>query len=267
MPCLLDENTSCATCCGMYNIIDTSRENVSALLDQRTDGFNAQCDKSNLLSLIEFRDARLVLEESLWRFELLRNCPFLGWLDAARRRPGCLLHPSRHGGVDYRDCGVYDHSTCKNYQCAPQKQLKKYEVELVQEACRGDSFLYGLVLHDEVFVYSFLCELKEQWGLTIDEETSTQPEIIAAFRQFLLLKVDWPFRDDGVPVVGEFLSDRVCVKVQCEIDYESLGVPQSMFDVILCQLGSFFDDAEELEEAESLIFGSLHDVVRALQSL
>ena len=41
-------------------------------------------------------------------FASVRVCSFLGYLDAAETRIGCLAHPLSTGGVDLRDCGVYD---------------------------------------------------------------------------------------------------------------------------------------------------------------
>jgi hypothetical protein len=74
-------------------------------------------------------------------------------------------------------------------------------------------------------------------------------------REFLRLKIDWPFRSrPGTGLCNYFFEDRLYPKPP--VDYEAIGTPPSGYDTILQELvSSFVDSADELRRAEALLDG------------
>ena len=97
-------------------------------------------------------------------FPSVRVCPLLGFLDERETRIGCLAHPKVTGGVDLRDCGVYDVTTCDAFLCPSHAWLSEEEAALAAAATGGDYHLYGLVVTDVPFLRATLAGVAARAG-------------------------------------------------------------------------------------------------------
>ena len=85
---------------------------------------------------------------------------------------------------------------------------------------------------------------------------------LEAVREFLELKLHWPFRPDTFTGLGNyFFGDQLYSKPP--IDYEALGETTSACDIILQELVSDFGSVNELREAENILYGLIDKVVSA----
>lgn len=267
--CQIDAHTSCGACCGMYNVEGVSRRRVRSILADRTRDFAQTCADLDSDALLGYRSRREDAESHLAFSDMLKNCPFLGLLDGAdarNSRVGCLLHPARHNGQDVRDCGAYGSSnTCNSYSCLPAQLLNSDEQALVLAACKGDSYLYGLILNDIPLVKEALRWVDEHAGVPLSQALG-RPKFIKAMRQLFKLKVDWPWRDPELLMVGMFLPDAEHILKPLDIagiDYEDLGCAVSRFNLFLTQFSTTLDDEDDLREAEALIWDRLSAVIEA----
>src|SRR5690606_18849401 len=112
--CQPGAGASCGACCGLYNFRDHSREALAKTLSRRSEVIRRTPKEP-----AAFRDAARSLRR--WDkdrlFDAVRICPLLGFLDEAETRVGCLAHPAANDGIDLRDCGAYDASTCGSFEC------------------------------------------------------------------------------------------------------------------------------------------------------
>jgi hypothetical protein len=238
-----DSIPSCAACCGIYNYPGHSRALVTEVLALQTelmagwDGTDADIER--VRSEAEAR-------RPAPRFEVLYNCPFCGFLDPARARVGCLLHPRRLGR-DRRDFCRFGHRTCAEARCASYTYLDRGEAEATMAAA-GDWYLYGLALNDTDLIKDFfdLCE-RRLYGPVDPARVPADPALAAAFRDYLRLKEDWPLaRDPGR--FGKYFFQGRNYNVYL-IDYLRLGVPRPPHDDIVTALGSVIETREELDRA------------------
>lgn len=243
--CQPDPTKSCGACCGMYNHAGDDAAATMARLVERTRAYRDEADIDDHASLQAFRGR--------WEFRGekhvggLPNCPFLGLLDD--RRVGCLVHPLQNGGVDGRDCGVYDRHTCEDYLCAAHAVLRPIEKWLVVAAC-ADSYTYGLVVSDPLFVR----QLFEQTA-ALNHTMPTAAHVVAgkaAAARYFGLKRDFPYRaSDGV--LGQVSGSPGLETPRRLGPSERLGTPPDRWESILRCLGCEVRTADELDDARGLV--------------
>lgn len=242
----------------MYNHAGADAASTMAALRERTDAFRREADIHDAASLRAFRQRWEVTTGKL--VGGLPNCPFLGVLHTDR--VGCLVHPAQHGGVDGRDCGVYDRHVCEDYLCAAHAVLRPIEKWLVIEAC-PDSYTYGLVVTDPLFVR----QLFEQ-AAAINHAMPTASRVMAqpaAARRYFSLKVDFAYRaSDGV--LGQVHGSAGLDTPRRSSPAQILGVPSSRWDTILCCLGAHCADPEELDQARQLVAGAVREFADAVSA-
>ena len=211
----------------------------------RTAEFHATADVSDPKTLRAFRcrhehhSPKLVGE--------LPNCPFVGLVGAGRF--GCLVHPLQNGGVDGRDCGVYDRHTCDDYLCAAHSVLRPIEKWLVIAAC-PDSYTYGLVITDPRFVRELL-EQTAQTNAAMPSDASVRRAGSAASAYFSL-KRDWAYRAaDGI--LGQLHGSAGLQTPRRKGPAERLGVAPDRWETILRCLGTCVDDLESLCAARDAV--------------
>jgi len=247
----------------MYNLAWDTRDEVMARLRERRAAFDAICDMNAPLTLLAYHDERRKAERHAPVSPMLRVCHFLGILDSATERIGCMVHPSLHGGVDGRDCGAYDRHTCAAFKCQAYRTLKPIEAELIIRACLGDSLRYGWVLNDSVYLQVLFEHLVAQGGpirpAWLDNET-----LVTAIAAYLDLKVHWPYRDPNAPIAGILLPEAVD-DLPWRVEYDALGVVASRWDRVLRALGSAFDDVDELEDAEAWLDEVFEAITQAVR--
>ncbi len=261
--CQPDSAKSCAACCGIYNFKDNGRRAVSrrllrntVLLEKRGRAFGAE---------------RVALHSQRWRsrdngetkrFSTIFNCEFVGFLDAGRRRVGCLLHPVIRGGLDLRDCSFYGKDLCDGHFCPSYLSLTEGEQAFVVETL-DDWYLYGLVITDIDLVKGVYQHVSDRLGYAVHRDRLRHPTVRSTLQVFWQWKETWPYRRKGSDWFGKylFIGDQY---EEMEIPYERWGRRPSPYHRIVLALGSVFSSAEELTEAERLIETAMDRVERAI---
>jgi hypothetical protein len=179
----------------------------------------------------------------------VRVCPFLGFLDAARQRVGCLAHPLATGGPDLRDCGVYDARTCETFFCPSHSWLSEEEADLVAQACAGDPYLYGLVVTDVPFLRAVLAGVAALTGARVERRHLADPPFRAALVELLSLKEELAPGSDGL--FGAFKAGADGEPSPRTIDYAALGRAEaSLYDEILTCVGADPRSGNDLDALE-----------------
>lgn len=254
--CHPDGKKSCGACCGMYNHRDADRGSTDGRIAARTIAFGRHQG-----TLADFREAHEPgASDKL--LVALRNCPFLGRVDGGC--VGCMLHPLQNDGRDDRDAGVYhDREVCDGYLCAAHEILRPMEKWLVVAAIE-DSYTYGLVVTDPLFVRQLFERAADLNGSYPLPQRVRRPAVVDAARAYFALKADWPHRaPDGVfgqVVAGEGLDTprRACPA-------EQLGATPAPWDAILRCLGTSVDTISELDAARRVVETSVREFARALE--
>jgi hypothetical protein len=252
---------SCGACCGLYNLRDPSRPEVHALLSRRT---AALAGVPRTAEAFRAAAARLREEEEAPLFPSVRVCPLLGWLDAAETRVGCLAHPLSTGGIDLRDCGVYDVRICDTFFCPSHSWLSEDEAELCAEACAGDPFLYGLVVTDVPFLRAALAGVAALAGARVERRHLGQPPFLASLRRLLALKEELAPGSDGL--FGAFRARPTGEPLPRSIDYAALGRDEgSPYDALLTCVGADPRSGNDLEAMEEEVRARLEACADALE--
>ncbi len=239
---------SCAACCGMYNWRGFNRDMVKGILSRQTELFeNRDGTEGNILEikneLSGSRPAPL--------FPVIHNCEFLGFMDAGRKRVGCLLHPSRHKGENLRALSKHGRETCDEARCTAYHYLS-HDLARCVAAAAGDWYLYGLCLTDIDLTRSFFDAASEKLNEAVPiPRLISSPALLELFSDYLCLKERWPFaRDPGR--FGKYCFPDGTYRI-ARIDYQGLGMKPSRHDRILLSLGSVFHEKDELMDAEEII--------------
>ena len=250
--CQVSDEISCAACCGLYNVADPSPDALQAMLAFRTRIFGTF--PRDIDSILAYKREIEDRENQQRPFPGFHHCPFIGLVGVSQSRVGCLLHPWAHGneGVDFRGLSFYGGMACRVYFCPSHYHLSNSLKEIVQEAVR-DWHLYGLVITETEMLKTFFHEVERRLNRPIrKEQVLESAECLKAFREFLGLKLHWPFKPGTSTVLGNyFFEDKLYV--QSHIDYRALGETTSRYDAILRALASRFDSVSQLREAEALL--------------
>jgi len=254
------EGASCGACCGLYNRQDLSRAGVERLLRRRTRVLAETPPTPEA-----FRDAaaRLGNHEEAPLFPSVRICSFLGYLDASESRIGCLAHPLSTGGVDLRDCGVYDARTCGAFFCPSHSWLSEEEAEIVAQTCAGDPYLYGLAVTDVPFLRAALQGVARLAGRSVGRRNLDNERFRAALRRLFALKEELTPGSEGL--FGAFQAGADGEPIPRMIDYAVLGRgAASPYDEILRCVGADPRSGNDLEVLEDEVRTRLESCARAL---
>lgn len=252
---------SCGACCGLYNFKDHARESVAAALARRTEAL-----RGLPRTMAAYRAAAEPLRagDEAPLFPSVRVCPMLGFLDEARSRVGCLAHPAVTGGIDLRDCGVYNAHTCQTFECPSFLWLDAGQARLIRAAC-PDWYLYGLVITDVEFVRGCLRLLGDELGGAVDpDRLVTNPAALAAVRALFALKETAPGRGEHGPVFGRFDPDGSGDGALRTLPYARLGLQAAPEDDVVLCLGYAPERPEALLQARALVREHVRAVAAAL---
>jgi hypothetical protein len=254
--CQPDELKSCGACCGLYNYRNNSRKRLQRRLLQRT-------------RLFEHRDGdleRYVREAAAYEgeklYETIYNCEFLGFINAAATRVGCLLHPACNGGYDLRGTSFYGEGLCRDHVCPSYGTLTSVEKEVVIRVVH-DWYLYGLCITDIDLVKAYLFHVQNRLGEEFDtRRLENNGRLEWLMQQFFSWKAEWPFRRDGARRFGKyyFVDDDYYI---ARVEYGELGMSPSVYDTVLVSLASEFTRGDQVRAAEHLIEKNINAVVKA----
>lgn len=267
------ERASCGACCGLYNRQDPSRGAVRAELRRRTRALAGVPRTPGA-----FRAAARALEASAPAplFPSVRVCTLLGFLDTGEERIGCLAHPAVTGGVDLRDCGVYDARICETFLCPSFSWLSEEEAAIAEDAT-GDFHLYALVVTDVPFLRAVLAAVADGAGARVERRHLADARFRGALRRVLALKEELAPGSDGL--FGAFSARRAggsggregseCPPVEMDedrprrIDYDAIGRAGSRYDVILTHAGADPRSGNDLDRLEAEVRRRLDACERA----
>ena len=237
---------------------DLSRPAAHAVLLRRTEAF-ARAPRTP--EAFRAAAARLAAAEEPALFPSVRICPLLGYLDEARTRVGCLAHPLATGGVDLRDCGAYDASTCASFLCPSHGWLTGPEAALAADLCAGDPYLYGLVVTDVPFVRASLAAVAALTGAAVELRHVGDLAFRVALQRLLALKEELAPGSDGL--FGAFRAGPDGEPLPRSIDHASLGRNASPYDAILTCVGADPRSGNDLDALEAELRRRLEACARA----
>ncbi|MDD5168948.1 MAG: hypothetical protein PHN75_09030 [Syntrophales bacterium] len=260
--CQPDACKSCGACCGLYNYADSSRPSLRKRLRNRTACFR-EADKTPA-GLRSFSEMIGRTEDPAKRYEVIYCCEYLGFLDDAEKRVGCLLHPLQNNGRDMRDISFYGRELCDGHFC-PSYYYISQEEKFSLLNIFDDWYLYGLVLTDIDLVKAYFKLISDG----VHETPSSGIFKAGIFRElacaFFSLKLTWPFRSSDVHRLGKYYFDGSQYMINF-IDYEAMGLERSRFDKIFLSLSSEFGDKKDVERAEAIIQGHIDTFIETYSS-
>jgi hypothetical protein len=260
--CQVNGRVSCGACCGLYNVADLSREDLTRMLARRTRCF-ARTPRS-VAGIEEFARETEAAESQARPFPELHHCPFIGLIGEPPGRVGCLLHPRGEGnqGIDLRGLSYYGGLACRTYFCATTKKLRP-RWKLVLRQVLDDWYLFGLVATEMELLAAIFEHLESRMGRPLDVSLVAQAHAGKPLRQLLSLKCRWPFRPSSHPTACHYLFDDNAYPKPV-VDYRRLGTAPSIYDSILSHMPSDFRNEQALRQAEALVENHLIAAVQAL---
>jgi len=251
--CQVNENVACGACCGLYNVPDLSRERLSRMLSERTEAFMKV--PREIDAILEFGENQLSAENKMRPFPEFHHCPYIGFIGKGRTRPGCLLHPASVGNncVDYRGLGYYGSMTCNIYFCPSYTSLPENYKRIICGSSQ-DWYSYGLIITETALINAFLSEIENRIGRKTDEKDVCQnPDFTSAVREFINLKLSWPFRPSSVTPANYFFEDRLYGKKATDYTGLKSEYISSLYDTIFREFSSYFKSDEEVLKAGMII--------------
>jgi hypothetical protein len=262
--CQVSNTVSCGACCGLYNVRDISKVHVTNLLRHRSLVF--QNTARTVSDIDAFAREMTVNQGCQGPFDKFHHCPFIGLIGDRLSRVGCLLHPLAHGnaGVDFRGMSYYGGLACHSYFCATTRQLPPRYKKILRVVL-DDWFFYGLVITENKLLAALFNRIESCIGEPLDKRQFSSKIAADQLKDLLCIKHAWPFRPAD--------QDTACHYLFCDgaydrpaIDYRRLKTEPSLFDTILREMGSAFETADQLRQAERIIFQKINNVVDCLRS-
>ncbi len=248
--CQPDSCKSCAACCGIYNYVRNTRAELVSRFEYR--GRLMAKVRSGELSLDGYRDIVRRREDGRRIYKTIYTCEFAGFLDEARKRVGCMLHPMVTGGSDLRVHSFYGQEICDGHFCPSYQKLNNNEAMSVMNVV-DDWYLFGSVITDIDFVKTFFTIVQNTLGEEIaPASVEASPLLKEILHGYFSLKVTWPFRDVSRPRFGKyyFVGEEYDID---RIDYQRLGASVPPYDPIFLSLSSLFKTKDELDRANTTI--------------
>jgi hypothetical protein len=263
--CQVNDSISCGACCGLYNVADTRREAMQAMLLYRSEKFATT--PRDVGSIDAFKKEIEERENQERPFPEFHHCPYIGLIGERYSRVGCLLHPMARGnnGIDFRGLSYYGGMACRDYFCPATKQLPARYKEIVRAAAE-DWHPYGMVVTERRLVSQLFTEVERRLGRELEvSDLKGSAALVAAIQELLRLKLIWPYRapsNDRATLCHYIFEDGKYERPQ--IDYVAAGPETSKYDGILRELSTSLSDSDTLRNAEDLIEKHLQRVVDRL---
>jgi hypothetical protein len=248
--CQPDDVKSCGACCGIYNYVVNTREELSARFDYRRKLM--QKVRHGELSLESYRDALRHREDGRRIYKTIYTCEFAGWLDGDRKRVGCMIHPMQNAGIDMRDMSFYGREICEGHFCPSYQKLSDNEARIIVDTL-DDWYLFGAVITDIDYVKTLFRIIQDMIGEEIKpERIRNSDKLKNILNRYYKFKVSWPFRDVKRPRFGKyyFVGEEYDID---KIDYACLGADIPVYDPVFLSLSSAFESRGELDVAINAI--------------
>ena len=259
--CQPDEGKSCGACCGLYNYVDSSRESLTQRLRERSKRFRDMVKNPGDVGY--YAEVTFACEDFKPRYEVIYCCEYLGFLDDAEKKVGCLLHPAQNSGLDLRAGSFYGQETCAGHICPSHHFIPKNQAQILIKVI-DNWYLYGLCLTDIDLVTDYFRMLADRIGEELKPDVFDNPSLKCIARDFFNWKINWPFRSFETNRLGKYYFDGSQYMISY-IDYAKMGREISSLDRIFMSLSSAFKNAREIEAAEALVMGNVRQFVAMYQ--
>lgn len=255
--CQPDERKSCGACCGLYNYVDSSRSSLEQRLRSRTKRFQELKVKPGGVDL--YAKEILAAEDFTKRYEVIYCCEYLGFLDKEEKKVGCLLHPMQNSGLDMRDRSFYGQELCAGHLCPSHYYIPQSQTQILVKII-DDWYLYGLCLTDIDLATAYFRILADRVFEELKPEVFDNVELKNIALEFFNWKITWPFRSLESNRLGKYYFDGSQYMIS-HIDYAKYGRERSKLDKIFLSLSSSFNNAEDIDAAEDMIWSNIENFV------
>lgn len=259
--CQPDDSKSCGACCGLYNYVDSSRASLTQRLRSRTKRFRQLVKSKGDIKY--YAKEMFAGEDFTPRYEVIYCCEFLGFLDEAGKKVGCLLHPAQNSGLDLRAGSFYGQEICAGHICPSHHFISVNQVQILIKII-DDWYLYGLCLTDIDLVTNYFRLLADRIGEELKPDFFDNLLLKDIVCEFFEWKINWPFRSEEINRLGKYYFDGSQYMIGY-INYEKLGISISLLDKIFMSFSSTFHNAEEVAKAESLVWANVQSFVSVYQ--
>ena len=241
---------SCAACCGIYNYADNLKHSLLKRFAYRSQIFSKV--RAGSLALDAYRDIVRHREDGKRIYRTIYTCEFVGFLNRAKTKVGCMLHPLQNQGRDLREKSFYGRDLCEGHFCPSYEKLCAHEARIVIDSIE-DWYLYGAVITDIDYVKAFFKIVQDVLGEEVQPgRIKDNPRLQSFLEEYFGLKTAWPFRDTARPRFGKyyFVGEEYAIH---RIDYATLDAGPSSYDPILLSLSSHFTTRQDLDVANSML--------------
>lgn len=151
-------SVSCGACCGLFNLkLDV--KGYKNLLTERTNYFKSSVKFEIRHTVAAFRQTRESIESTYTKNdEMTYNCPYLGYVDEAQSRIGCMIHPVFTGDPKSQNFSFYGTSICQAYDCKNKENIATDLIEDLIRKVSNDSIEFSHLASDHILIY-----LLESW--------------------------------------------------------------------------------------------------------
>lgn len=231
-------------------------------MHERTDIFRSKMREGIDIGLIKHYLESVKTPQKL--FDIIYNCPFLGFVDENRKRVGCMIHPINNDGVEMREISFYGAKLCNDHECPSYMYLSEAEKKGVS-AVIDDWYLYGLVITDIDLVKEYFRILGNALGEEIRPERFKHSEVRRAAADFFSLKESWPFKSRKRRF-GKYSFSIAEYRIEQEVDEKRLSLPESRYKKIFISLATDFSNKHEVDEAERMMDRLISDFLSVYRS-
>lgn len=261
--CQPDQRKSCGACCGLYNYVDSSREALTLRLRSRTKRFREMVRLPG--DIAGYAEATFAAEDFRKRYEVIYCCEYLGFLDDAEKKVGCLVHPLQNDGIDMRTGSFYGQEVCAGHLC-PSHHFIPRSQQLILLRIIDDWYLYGLCLTDIDLVVEYFRLIANRIGEELKPDVFDHGVLKRIALEYFNWKTTWPFRSAEANRLGKYYFDGSQYMIS-HVDYEKFGREISPLNAILLSLSSEFRNQDELAAAEAMIWSNIEEFVARYRDL
>jgi hypothetical protein len=261
--CQPDAGKSCGACCGLYNYVDSSREALARRLAARTKRFREMVKGPD--DIPRYAESTFAVEDFRKRYEVIYCCEYLGFLDDAEKRVGCLVHPMQNNGVDMRTRSFYGQEVCAGHICPSHHFIPVFQQNILLKII-DDWYLYGLCLTDIDLVVTYFRLIADRIGQELKPEAFDDDALKNIALEYFHWKTTWPFRCVEANRLGKYYFDGSQYMIS-HIDYEKFGRDISPHNAIFLSLSSEFHQTEELAAAEKMVGSNIERFLSAYASI
>jgi len=194
--CQPDNRKGCAWCCGLYNVRESGRGELTCRLRRRTERFSrAPRTVDGVLRYAGETKGEERLELVDPKFY---SCEFVGFLNGDETRVGCLLNPQSpgNGGVDWRGLSFHGGAACSGFFCRACRELTEGEREIITGTV-DDWYLYGSLISDIDYILSVFSFIEGSLGGPLEPEWVLQPDATSVLLEFFRWKIEPLFPEEG----------------------------------------------------------------------